>query len=86
MSRFEQACPQPWRALGSRLAVAVGAACALVSLLLDTPIDVAATRGALAWVAVVAHFRLSARVLGWRALQEAAERERAEEVVPASGE
>ena len=80
MSRSIRACPPAWNALGNRLAVAVGAACGLLSLLFDAPIETAALRGGLAWVAVLAHFRLSARAIGWRVLQEAAEEGRAQEV------
>jgi hypothetical protein len=56
--------------LGHRLAVAAGAACALLSLLNDTPASTAALRGSLAWVAVMLHFRLSAKALRWRLGQE----------------
>jgi len=73
MSIYKKACPPAWLALGNRLAVAAGAACALVSLWWDAPASAAALHGLLAWFAVLAHFRLSARVLGWRLLQEAVE-------------
>ncbi|QDU70001.1 hypothetical protein Pla86_51210 [Planctomycetes bacterium Pla86] len=72
-------------ALGHRLAVAAGAACGLLSLLWDAPAETAALRGVLAWVAVLAHFRLSAKALGWRLRQEAAEERAANEAAAAEG-
>jgi hypothetical protein len=72
-----QACPRVWHALGVRFAVAAGAGCALLALLWDAPPEAAALRGALAFVAVLTHFRLSARALGWRIRAEAVEVHRA---------
>ena len=42
-----------WRALTSRLAVAVGATTALLSLIANTPVWVASLRGVVAWLALV---------------------------------
>lgn len=64
-----------WFALGGRLAVAAGAACALLSLFWDAPPSAAALRGFVAWFIVRLHFRLSARALDWRLHQDAREGE-----------
>ena len=85
MSSAKRACPPAWMALGHRVAVAAGAACGLISLLWDAPVATAALRGGLTWFAVLAHFRLSARALGWRLMQEAAEEGAADEPQVAEG-
>lgn len=72
MSAAPRGFPPEWFALGRRLAVGAGAACALLSLLHDAPPSTAALRGALAWAAVMLHFRLSARALSWRLRRDAA--------------
>lgn len=59
-----------WRALTSRLAVAVGATTALLSLIADTPVWVASLRGVVAWLALV----LIAKCFGF-AFDEATESE-----------
>jgi hypothetical protein len=43
-----------WRALGRRSACAAGALTALVALLAHAPVRIAAARGAVAWLAVIA--------------------------------
>lgn len=48
-------------ALGARVAVAGGAACALLSLLFDAPVWVASLRGAAVWFALRWLARLTAR-------------------------
>lgn len=45
---------ETWRAVGRRVAVAIGALVALLSLVSDAPVRIASWRGALAWAAVLA--------------------------------
>lgn len=52
-----------WTALGHRLAVTVGAATALIGLLRHVPLRFACLRGALAWLAVIALFRVGRALL-----------------------
>lgn len=55
-----------WRSLAHRVAVAGGSLVALISLFHHVPVSVAALRGAIAYVAVLAVSRL-----GWVALERA---------------
>ena len=57
-----------WTALGHRLAVTVGAGTALFGLLRHVPLRFACLRGALAWLAVIALFRVGRALLDWAPL------------------
>lgn len=58
MSRSRSPIPHLWTSLGQRLAVALGAATAVVSLLWDTPVRVACLRGGAAWLALLLWTRI----------------------------
>ena len=55
-----------WSQLARRLAVAGGAGSAVLALLAQAPPHVAAGRGALVWLSILALFRLGAKALGSR--------------------
>lgn len=59
-----------WSALARRLAVAAGSASVVVSLLAEVPLLPAVGRGALAWISVMALFRVGGRLVGSRVLED----------------